>query len=99
MEEKKYEYGFRSVFCKDQEVVDHVINDEIYKLNKPEDVISINVTPYIDPKITEGFVVPACFYLSYVYRYEILPTYQPKEETHLNVSDKLNMEQQFGEEY
>lgn len=66
----KYEYASRTVFCKDQETIDEVINNEIYKLNKPEDVISINITPYIDPNKTDGLLVPICFYVSYVYRWE-----------------------------
>ena len=66
----KYEYAHRTVFCKDQETVDQVINDEVYKLNAPEDVISINITPYINPDRTDGLPVPICFYVSYVYRWE-----------------------------
>lgn len=69
--EKKYEYGFRSVFCKDQEVVDEVINNEIYKYNKPEDVISITITPGFKPSATDGLLIPVCFYVSYVYRFEV----------------------------
>jgi len=67
----KYEYASRIVFCKDQETVDQVINDEVYKLNEPEDVISINITPYINPDKTDGLLVPICFYVSYVYRWEV----------------------------
>ena len=68
---KKYEYGQRTVFCKNQEDVDEVLNNEIYKYNKPEDVISINITPYINPDKTDGLPVPILFYISYVYRCEI----------------------------
>ena len=50
---------------------DEVINNEIYKLNKPEDVISINITPYINPDKADEYYFPICFYLSYVYRWEI----------------------------
>lgn len=67
----KYEYASRTVFCKDQEDVDKVINNEVYKLNAPEDVISINVTPYVNPDKTDGLPVPICFYVSYVYRWEV----------------------------
>lgn len=66
----KYEYASRTVFCKDQETIDEVINNEIYKLNKPEDVISINITPYVNPNKTDGLLVPICFYVSYIYRWE-----------------------------
>ncbi len=66
----KYEYASRTVFCKDQENIDEVINNEIYKLNKQEDVISINITPYVNPDKTDGLLVPICFYVSYVYRWE-----------------------------
>lgn len=66
----KYEYASRTVFCREQEDVDKVINDEIYKLNKPEAVISINITPYVNPDKTEGLCVPICFYVSYIYRWE-----------------------------
>lgn len=69
--DKKYEYGHRTVFCKNQDDVDDVINNEIYKYNKPEDVISINITPYINPDKTDGLPVPIYFYVSYVYRCEI----------------------------
>lgn len=68
---KKYEYAYRNVFCKNEEDVDKVLNEEIYKMNKPEDVVSIQVIPYIDPKITSGFIVPTCYYISYVYRWQI----------------------------
>lgn len=68
---KKYMYASRTIFCKTQEEIDKVINDEIYKFNKPEDVISINITPYINPSVTEGLCVPICLYVSYVYRYEL----------------------------
>lgn len=67
---KKYEYASRTVFCRTQEEVDEVINNEIYKLNKPEDVISLNITPYVNPDMTDGLCVPICFYVSYVYRWE-----------------------------
>ena len=67
----KYEYASRTVFCRDQKTIDEVINNEIYKLNKPEDVISINITPYINPDKTDGYYFPICFYVSYVYRWEI----------------------------
>lgn len=67
----KYEYASRTVFCRDQETIDEVINNEIYKFNKPEDIISINITPYINPDKTDGYYVPICFYVSYVYRWEI----------------------------
>lgn len=67
---KKYEYASRTVYCKTQEDVDEVLNNEIYKL-KPEDVMSINITPYINPSITSGFCVVVCFYVSYVYRWTI----------------------------
>ena len=66
----KYEYASRTVFCKDQETIDKVINNEIYKLNKPENVISINITPYVNPNKTDGLLVPICFYVSYIYRWE-----------------------------
>ena len=55
-------------FCRDQKTIDEVINNEIYKLNKPEDVISINITPYINPDKADRYYFPICFYLSYVYR-------------------------------
>lgn len=67
----KYEYTHRTVFCRDQEAVDQVINDEVYKLNAPEDVISLNITPYVNPDKTDGLLVPICFYVSYVYRWEV----------------------------
>ena len=67
----KYEYAHRTVFCKDQETVDQVINDEVYKMNEPEDVISLNITPYVNPDKTDGLLVPICFYVSYVYRWEV----------------------------
>lgn len=67
----KYGYAHRTVLCREQEDVDKVINDEIYKLNATEDVISINVTPYVNTDKTNGFLVPICFYVSYVYRWEI----------------------------
>lgn len=67
----KYEYAHRTVFCREQEDVDKVINNEVYKLNAPEDVISINVTPYVNPDKTDGLLVPICFYVSYVYRWEV----------------------------
>ena len=47
---KKYEYAYRNVFCKSQEDVDRVLNEEVFKLNKPEDVVSLQVVPYINPK-------------------------------------------------
>ena len=67
----KYEYTSRTVFCRDQKTIDEVINNEIYKFNKPEDVISINITPYINPDKADRYYFPICFYLSYVYRWEI----------------------------
>ena len=67
----KYEYASRTVFCRDQNTIDEVINNEIYKFNKPEDVISINITPYINPDKADEYYFPICFYLSYVYRWEI----------------------------
>ena len=67
----KYEYASRTVFCRDQKTIDEVINNEIYKFNKPDDVISINITPYINPDKADGYYLPICFYLSYVYRWEI----------------------------
>lgn len=67
----KYEYASRTIFCKTQEDVDEVLNNEIYKLNKPENVISINITPYFNLNITDGFCVPVCLYVSYIYRWEI----------------------------
>ena len=67
----KYEYASRIIFCRDQKTIDEVINNEIYKLNKPEDVISINITPYINPDKTDAYYFPICFYVSYVYRWEI----------------------------
>ncbi len=66
----KYEYAHRTVFCRDQEAVDQVINNEIYKWNTPEDIISINITPYVNPDKTDGLLVPICFYVSYIYRWE-----------------------------
>lgn len=68
---KKYEYAYRTVFCKTEEDIDKVLNEEIYKMNKSEDVISLQVIPYINPEITDGFAIPACYYISYVYRWEI----------------------------
>lgn len=68
---KKYEYAYRNVFCKSQEDVDRVLNEEVYKLNKPEDVVFLQVVPYINPKMTDGFAIPACWYVCYVYRLEI----------------------------
>lgn len=67
---KKYEYASRTILCATQEEVDEVLNNEIYKL-KPKDVISINITPYINPSMTGGFCVPVCLYVSYVYRWTI----------------------------
>ena len=66
----KYEYAHRTVLCREYEDVNNVINNEVYKLNAPEDVISINVTPYVNPDKTGGLLVPICFYVSYVYRYK-----------------------------
>ena len=66
---KKYEYASRTVFCKTQEDVDEVLNNEIYKFNKVEDVIFLNITPYINTSVT-GIIVPICYYVSYVYRWE-----------------------------
>ena len=54
-----------------KKTIDEVINNEIYKLNKPENVISINITPYINPDKADGYYFSICFYLSYVYRWEI----------------------------
>ncbi len=68
---KKYEYAYRNVFCKNEEDVDKVLNEEIYKMNKPEDIVSLQVIPYIDSKITSGFIIPTCYYISYVYRWKI----------------------------
>ena len=68
---KKYEYAYRNVFCKSQEDVDRVLNEEVFKLNKPEDVVSLQVVPYINPKMTDGFAIPCCWYICYVYRWEI----------------------------
>ena len=44
-----------------KKTIDEVINNEIYKLNKPEDVISINITPYINPDKADGYYFPICF--------------------------------------
>ena len=60
-------YAHRNVFCKTSEDVDTVLNDEIYKLNKPEDIVSLQVIPLIDPHRTQGFVVPYAWMISYVY--------------------------------
>lgn len=68
---KKYEYAYRNVFCKSQEDVDRVLNEEVYKMNKPEDVVSLQITPYINPKMTDGYPIPCCWYICYVYRWEI----------------------------
>lgn len=67
----KYEYAYRNVFCKSQEDVDRVLNEEVYKMNKPEDVVSLQVVPYINPQATDGMVIPCCWYICYVYRWEI----------------------------
>lgn len=63
-------YASRTVLCKTQNYVDELLNEEIYKL-KPEDIMSINITPYINPDVTGGFPVVICFYVSYVYRWEL----------------------------
>lgn len=68
---KKYEYGFRCVWCKSQEDVDKVLNEEVFVYNKPEDVISINVTPVFAPEKTDGLMIPVGFYLNYTYRFEL----------------------------
>ena len=68
---KTYQYASRTIFCKTQKDVDKVVNDEIYRFNKPEDVISINITPYVNPETTHHLLIPICFYVSYVYRYEL----------------------------
>ena len=64
---KKYEYGFRSVWCREQDDVDKVLNEEVFVYNKPEDVISINVTPVFVPEI----LIPVGYYLNYTYRFEV----------------------------
>ena len=68
---KKYEYAHRTVFCKTSEDVDEVLNNEVYKLNKPEDVISIQVLPQVFPDKTDGWPVPCFWYVSYIYRWEV----------------------------
>lgn len=68
---KKYEYTYRNILCKTQEEIDKVLNEEVYKLNKPEDIISLQVVPYINPAITKGLVIPVCWFICYVYRSEI----------------------------
>ena len=64
---KKYEYGFRSVWCREQDDVDKVLNEEVFVYNKPEDVISINVTPVFVPEI----LIPVGYYLNYTYSFEV----------------------------
>lgn len=68
---KKYEYGFRSVWRREQDDVDKVLNEEVFVYNKPEDVISINVTPVFAPEKTDGLMIPVGFYLNYTYRVEV----------------------------
>ena len=67
---KKYKYAFQNIFCKTQEDVNRVLNEEVYKLN-PEDITSLQILPYFDAKLTSGFIVPICWYVCYVFRYEI----------------------------
>lgn len=68
---KKYEYAHRDVFCKTSEEVDKVLNEEVYKLNKPEDIMSIQVIPQVFPDRTKGYLIPCCWYISYIYRWEV----------------------------
>ena len=68
---KKYEYAFRNVFCKTQEEVDKVLNEEVYKMNAPEDVVSIQVVPQFRPEITDGLMIPVCWFVCYIYRWEV----------------------------
>ena len=68
---KKYEYAHRNVFCKTQEDVDRVLNEEVYKMNRPEDVVSLQVIPYVFPDKTDGLPAPCFWYVTYVYRWEV----------------------------
>lgn len=68
---KKYEYAYRNIFCKTAEDVDKVLNEEVYKFNKAEDIVSLQVVPYINPNVTNGIMVPCCWYVCYVYRLEV----------------------------
>lgn len=61
-------YAFKNVYCKTQDDVDNILNNEIARLPK-EDVISINVVPYFDTNVTSGFIVPICYYVCYIYKY------------------------------
>lgn len=67
----KYKYAYRNILCKTQEEIDRILNEEVYKLNKPEDIVSLQVVSYINPEMTKGFVIPACWYICYIYRWEI----------------------------
>ena len=64
-----YQYAYRNVLCKTQEDVDDVLNNEVYKLNKPEDVISLQVIPQFNQQITDGWLIPICWFVCYVYRW------------------------------
>ena len=68
---KKYEYALRMVWCKEQEDVDRVLNEEVYKMNAPEDIVSLNVLPVFDPSSRLGTFLPIGYYVSYVYRWEV----------------------------
>lgn len=67
---KKYKYSSRTILCAREEEIEEVLDNEISKF-KPKDVISINITPYINPSMTNGFCVPVCWYVSYIYRWKI----------------------------